>query len=206
MRVPRFEPFAASRYSAAEPLDGVTAPPYDVLVGGRRRGIAASTTRTTSSPSTCPSIATVRSATTLAGRRLRRVDRRRRAGRRTIARRSPCTACTSPTKPAAHRDDRRGRSAGWRSSTKAPSGVLPHERTTPKAKTDRLDLTSATRCNLSPDLGPVADRRAHVTARVARRTRRSVHGRERRRPHRRTRHRSRSASPPSRPRSRPTPC
>jgi uncharacterized protein (DUF1015 family) len=33
------------------------------------------------------------------------------------------------------------------------SGVLPHERTTPKAKTDRLDLTRSTRCNLSPVWG-----------------------------------------------------
>ncbi|MEO7372062.1 MAG: DUF1015 family protein, partial [Ilumatobacteraceae bacterium] len=32
-------------------------------------------------------------------------------------------------------------------------GVLPHERTTPKAKTDRLDLTRATHCNLSPVWG-----------------------------------------------------
>lgn len=32
-------------------------------------------------------------------------------------------------------------------------GVLPHERTTPKAKTDRLDLTRATRTNLSPVWG-----------------------------------------------------
>lgn len=32
-------------------------------------------------------------------------------------------------------------------------GVLPHEKTTPKAKTDRLDLTRATRCNLSPVWG-----------------------------------------------------
>lgn len=32
-------------------------------------------------------------------------------------------------------------------------GVLPHERTTPKAKTDRLDLTRATRANLSPVWG-----------------------------------------------------
>lgn len=31
--------------------------------------------------------------------------------------------------------------------------VLPHERTTPKAKTDRLDLTRATRANLSPVWG-----------------------------------------------------
>ncbi len=32
-------------------------------------------------------------------------------------------------------------------------GVLPHERTTPKAKTDRLDLTRSTRANLSPVWG-----------------------------------------------------
>lgn len=32
-------------------------------------------------------------------------------------------------------------------------GVLPHERTTPKAKTDRLDLTRATMTNLSPVWG-----------------------------------------------------
>jgi len=32
-------------------------------------------------------------------------------------------------------------------------GVLPHERTTPKAKTDRLDLTRATKSNLSPVWG-----------------------------------------------------
>jgi len=32
-------------------------------------------------------------------------------------------------------------------------GVLPHERTTPKAKTDRLDLTRATGTNLSPVWG-----------------------------------------------------
>ncbi|MEA3183582.1 MAG: hypothetical protein QOJ74_59, partial [Ilumatobacteraceae bacterium] len=29
--MPRFEPFAALRYSPDEPLDDVTAPPYDVL-------------------------------------------------------------------------------------------------------------------------------------------------------------------------------
>lgn len=32
-------------------------------------------------------------------------------------------------------------------------GALPHERTTPKAKTDRLDLTRATRANMSPVWG-----------------------------------------------------
>ena len=33
------------------------------------------------------------------------------------------------------------------------SGVLPHERTTPKASTDRLDLTISTEANLSPIWG-----------------------------------------------------
>lgn len=33
------------------------------------------------------------------------------------------------------------------------SGILPHERTTPKASTDRLDLTRATEANLSPVWG-----------------------------------------------------
>ena len=41
----------------------------------------------------------------------------------------------------------------WRSSTRATGGVLPHERTTPKASTDRLDLTRATNANLSPVWG-----------------------------------------------------
>ena len=35
----------------------------------------------------------------------------------------------------------------------AAGGVLPHERTTPKASTDRLDLTRATSANLSPVWG-----------------------------------------------------
>lgn len=35
----------------------------------------------------------------------------------------------------------------------AAGGVLPHERTTPKASTDRLDLTRATKANLSPVWG-----------------------------------------------------
>ena len=33
------------------------------------------------------------------------------------------------------------------------SGILPHEETTPKAKTDRLELLRATRANLSPIWG-----------------------------------------------------
>jgi uncharacterized protein (DUF1015 family) len=39
------------------------------------------------------------------------------------------------------------------SGTAEGGGVLPHERTTPKASTDRLELTRATRANLSPIWG-----------------------------------------------------
>jgi uncharacterized protein (DUF1015 family) len=38
-------------------------------------------------------------------------------------------------------------------SSEGPTRVLPHERTTPKASTDRLDLTRATVANLSPVWG-----------------------------------------------------
>ena len=47
-------------------------------------------------------------------------------------------------------------------------GVLPHERTTPKASTDRLDLTRATRANLSPVWGLSLADRAHRAARPSR--------------------------------------
>jgi uncharacterized protein (DUF1015 family) len=45
------------------------------------------------------------------------------------------------------------------------SGILPHEETTPKAKTDRLELLRATRANLSPIWGltPNAGLSAHLT-------------------------------------------
>ena len=46
-------------------------------------------------------------------------------------------------------------------------GVLPHERTTPKASTDRLDLTRATAGQPVPGLGTVAGLRAHRAARRA---------------------------------------
>ena len=49
-------------------------------------------------------------------------------------------------------------------------GVLPHERTTPKASTDRLDLTRATAANLSPVWGSQSGRGPHRGARPSRAT------------------------------------
>ena len=46
------------------------------------------------------------------------------------------------------------------------AGILPHEETTPKAKTDRLELLRATSANLSPiwGLAPVSGLSAFCTA------------------------------------------
>ena len=67
-------------------------------------------------------------------------------------RRSRCTAWSSPTRRAAD-DDTVGVIGALEVVDEGAGGVLPHERTTPKAKTDRLDLTRATHCNLSPVWG-----------------------------------------------------
>ncbi|HEY4609427.1 MAG TPA: DUF1015 domain-containing protein, partial [Ilumatobacteraceae bacterium] len=148
--MPRFEPFAALRYSAAEPLDDVTAPPYDVL-----------------------SIADVEA---LLGRHPHNIvaidvplDRdgphRYDAARRRLAdwiHDGVMVADGSPAFTVYRMDfvDEAGRSRSTVGVVGAlevvdegADGVLPHERTTPKAKTDRLDLTRATQCNLSPIWG-----------------------------------------------------
>ena len=57
-------------------------------------------------------------------------------------------------------------------------GVLPHERTTPKASTDRLDLTRATQCNLSPIWGLSLTAGLTELLGRARRAGRSVHRRD----------------------------
>ena len=46
-----------------------------------------------------------------------------------------------------------GAVGGLEVTDESAGGVLPHERVTPKASTDRLDLTRATRANLSPVWG-----------------------------------------------------
>ena len=82
-------------------------------------------------------------------------------------------------------------------------GVLPHERTTPKASTDRLDLTRATRANLSPVWG--LSLAAGLTGLLQRARRAGRRGdRRRRHPSRRAGHRPPSGSPRSSARRRAT--
>ena len=75
--------------------------------------------------------------------------------RRRRRRRSRSTACASPTPPARARD-LVGVLGGLEVVDEGAGGVLPHERTTPKASTDRLDLTRATERQPLAGLGPVA--------------------------------------------------
>jgi uncharacterized protein (DUF1015 family) len=148
--VPRFESFAALRYSPDEPLDDVTAPPYDVV-----------------SPA---------DVDTLLARHAHNIvavdvpqdrdgpDRYEHAARRLegwidegVLVRDESPSLTLYRMEFVDHTGRRRATVGVIGALEvvdegAP-GVLPHERTTPKAKTDRLDLTRATRCNLSPVWG-----------------------------------------------------
>lgn len=150
MQVPRFEPFPALRYAPSVDLDLAAAPPYDVL-----------------SPDDVAS---------LAGRHLRNIVRIDVPGPDDDATRYERSATllhdwegggtlvrdASPsytlyrmrfrTEDGTERETV-GVLGALEVVDEGAGGVLPHERTTPKAKTDRLDLTRATEANLSPVWG-----------------------------------------------------
>ena len=148
--MPRFEPFAALRYSSGEPLDDVTAPPYAVL-----------------SPADVDSLLKRHDHNIVAiDVPLDRdgPDRYELAARR-LTEWTDDGVMTRDAEPsltlyrmeftdeAGRRRDTVGVIGALEVVDDGANGVLPHERTTPKAKTDRLDLTRATRCNLSPIWG-----------------------------------------------------
>lgn len=144
--VPRFEPFSAIRY-AADDLDRLVAPPYDVLSVTDRDELGAR------SPHNIVHIdvprgedrygaaAAVLQAWLADGTLLRESEpsftiyRMRFTDASGVAR------------------DIAGVLGGLQVVDAGAGGVLPHERTTPKASTDRLDLTRATQANLSPVWG-----------------------------------------------------
>ncbi len=148
--VPRFEPFAALRYSPDEPLDEVVAPPYDVLspadidslLARHAHNIVAVDVPLDRDGPDRYSIAASRLATWLDDGVLVRDE------------------MPSMTLYRMYFTDETGRvrrTVGVIGALEVvddgADGVLPHERTTPKARTDRLDLTRATHCNLSPVWG-----------------------------------------------------
>ncbi len=148
--MPRFEPFAALRYSPDEPLDDVTAPPYDVVSSGDVEALLRRHDH---------NIVTVDVPLDRDG-----FDRYDLAARRVatwiddgVLVRDPSPSLTLYRMEFTDETGRRRRTVGVIGALEVVNeeadGVLPHERTTPKAKTDRLDLTRATRCNLSPVWG-----------------------------------------------------
>ncbi len=144
--MPRFEPFPALRYATAE-LSAVTAPPYDVLSDADVDALEA------------------RSAHNIVHVDVPRErdgdDRYRVAGERfrswiadgvlvqdaaptyTLYRMSFADAAGRPREIV-------GVVGGLEVVDEGAGGVLPHERVTRKASTDRLDLTRATAANMSP--------------------------------------------------------
>ncbi|MFV0309459.1 MAG: DUF1015 family protein [Desertimonas sp.] len=146
--MPRFEPFRALRYAPTTDLDAVIAPPYDVLSDADVDALEA------------------RDAHNIVHVDVPRGgdDRYRHAAerlRRWIAE-GVLVADEAPTftlyrmrftDATGTARELVGVLGGLEVVDEGAGGVLPHERTTPKASTDRLDLTRATQTNLSPVWG-----------------------------------------------------
>ena len=146
--VPRFEPFRAVRYAPGVDLDDVIAPPYDVLSDADVDALAK------------------RDAHNIVHVDVPRGgdDRYEQAGRQLREWLATSVMATDDTPTftlyrmgfddaTGARRDLVGVLGGLEVVDEGASGVLPHERTTPKASTDRLDLTRATTANLSPVWG-----------------------------------------------------
>jgi uncharacterized protein (DUF1015 family) len=147
--VPRFEPFRALRYQGVD-LDLVLAPPYDVLSDDDRRQLADRHVRNivhvdvpveSDGPERYDVAARVLAEWIDLG--VLAVD--------------PTPSFTVYRMEFVDAQGRSRRTSGAIGALEVvdegAGGVLPHERTTPKAKTDRLDLTRATLTNLSPVWG-----------------------------------------------------
>ncbi len=145
--MPRFEPFRALRYATAD-LSEVIAPPYDVLSDADVDALAQQSDHNI-----------VHIDVPRGGH-----DRYAQAGV-TLARWIRDAVLVADETPsftlyrmrfvddAGRPRDIAGVLGGLEVVDEAAGGVLPHERTTPKASTDRLDLTRATAANLSPVWG-----------------------------------------------------
>ncbi len=148
--MPRFEPFAAVRYAPGLPLADVTAPPYDVLSADdveRWRGRHPANIVRIDVPR--DQDGTHRYADAAAQLAAWRADGTLLADRR--------PSFTLYRMRFVDESGRHRATVGVLGALEVvdegADGVLPHERTTPKAKTDRLDLTRATSANLSPVWG-----------------------------------------------------
>lgn len=152
MGVPRFEPFPALRFSTHNSTDvGVlSAPPYDVFDEDRRNEYAQSHPHNivhvdypieSEGPQRYDNAATVLNEWIAHGVLTRDTTASFSIYRMTF------------TDDAGRPRTTIGVIGALEVVDEGAGGVLPHERTTPKAKTDRLDLTRATQTNLSPVWG-----------------------------------------------------
>lgn len=147
--VPRFTPFPALRY-ADRTIDALIAPPYDVLSDADVDALNAKSPhnithvdvpRESAGPGRYDQAATVLASWIDAG-----VMEYDETPTFTIYR-MRFTDATGTERDIA------GVLGGLEVVDTGAGGVLPHERTTPKASTDRLDLTRATKANMSPIWG-----------------------------------------------------
>ncbi|MEO5902119.1 MAG: DUF1015 domain-containing protein [Ilumatobacteraceae bacterium] len=148
--MPRFEPFAALRYAASLSLDEVSAPPYDVLSEADVAKLSAQ------HPANIVLVDVPRDADgpgryDAAAARLRAWVQ---DGTMVVDERPSFTLYRMRFTDEAGTDRHTvGVVGALEVVDEGGDGVLPHERTTPKAKSDRLDLTRATQANLSPVWG-----------------------------------------------------
>jgi uncharacterized protein (DUF1015 family) len=145
--VPRFTPFRALRY-AADDLDRLIAPPYDVLSEADVDALQAL------SPTNIVHVDVPRGGEDRY-RQAAELLRQWRADRvMTLDESDSYTIYRMRfTDTGGEERDIAGVLGGLEVADEGAAGVLPHERTTPKASTDRLDLTRATEANLSPVWG-----------------------------------------------------
>ena len=148
--MPRFEPFHALRFVDSGNLDAYCAPPYDVLSDYDRQQLAAQSAHNIvhidlpiADP---PSDAYANASHLLQSWIKNDVLQRDDEPSLTLYR-------TSFTDETGKSRNIVGVIGALEVVDENAGGVLPHEQTTPKAKTDRLDLTRATDANLSPVWG-----------------------------------------------------
>jgi uncharacterized protein (DUF1015 family) len=147
--VPRFEPFQALRYERTSELHDVCSPPYDVLSDADRSELANKHINNIvhiDMPVSASGNAYEHAAAVLKQWISDGILVRDASPSYTLYRMRFTDSTGKPRNVV-------GVIGALEVVDEGAGGVLPHERTTPKAKTDRLELTRATDANLSPVWG-----------------------------------------------------
>jgi uncharacterized protein (DUF1015 family) len=149
--MPRFEPFTGIRYAAGDgALDDLVAPPYDVISPERRAQLAARHPHNAVHID-LPEAAGDRSPYEVAAELFGRWQREGVLVRDAAP--AFYTYRMDTVDEAGHARRTVGVIGALELSRPDEGDVLPHEHTTPKAKSDRLEMLRATRANLSPIWG-----------------------------------------------------